>query len=199
MSRDQSTFDSVEEVENLLQSKNEWLERKFREDTLDTVGQNLDAEAKLKLHATVESSTIGESGVVEIGVYSASDLYAYADPPFIDFSNAVCSLLDRLNAIESNWNDDIERELEASQFWGEIQELKLFIGTSDQHDECIATFMQIRHRLSKRGFERPWLRMFQDALTMIRDRLIPSDETLDQLCDIFEEAGFELNLGIESC
>ncbi len=199
MSTPTETFAVIPSIERILREDNR-ITGSIREETAQssTIRENVSLGATVQIHATILKP--GESpGVVKVAEYSATDLYYFAETPVSEFNRYMSGLVDALKRVVSRANDPVSMELAYVDFWSRAETSKNFMGLSPQHDELIGVFLTLSRSEGPAIASLDKVTALLAALSPFRNRLVITDDSLDQFEDILESAGFDLNSALIPC
>ena len=145
--------------------------------------------SEVTVYAKIESSEVGSS-VIQVAKWKAADIYGYADDPVIDLLNFFGELGSLCLDIESAL-DEADHELKTVELWQKMKGLNRFLAISPKHDELIAT-LHLLPFSSLGVIDAPKLIALRQVLSILETTLGLTDAILDQVEDILEKSGFDL-------
>ena len=109
----------------------------------------------------------------------------------------VCKALQRIRGrIEdalAQPEDDLEFEHRCLLFWREIRRLSEFLGKSEEANEIIGAFLTAEATERANPTSRPKALALQRAIRLAAESTLLTTTVVDEVCDILEVAGFDLN------
>jgi hypothetical protein len=189
MNNDQDKL--VMEAEDTLAHPSFNLRRIIKERTSDAVDER-SPEGTVKIFGvvTVEGASTGVQPVTE---FTLSELYGHSQSAAVSFASEVTSIAKHVAEILAIKEDDLEFELKVTSLWARLRQLSRFTGISQFHDELITSFQQLvaQEAISVPSVEK--LQALKRVLEKLQLKIRLSDNTLDELYDTLENAGFDIS------
>ncbi|MBG1267249.1 hypothetical protein [Nostoc sp. WHI] len=172
--------------ESYFTSSSSWETKALRREVRRKIAER-EVEASYTIFARVESRDGVD--VREVVKWTHSDLYSYSQPPQVDLANFFGTLLDRCNGISEE--EELAFEIQSIKFWNECRKLNQFFGMSPTYDELLSTFFTLS--VGMNGLlDVKKLSALRAVLIKVRELINLTDEVLDDLLDILDEGGFDL-------
>lgn len=180
----------VLEAEKALANPSIKFRQTIKERTADAIDTS-SSEGEVELFAVVKVEG-ASTGVSRVTKFTLGELYGYNQSAAIQFASELIIIGKFITEISLIKGDDLEYDLKVTSLWGRFKKLNRFIGISEFHDELIASFQQLAAQEALAIPSAEKLSVLKAAVEKLGLKVRLSDETLDNVYDALELAGFDL-------
>jgi len=185
---------SIIEVEDALARAPKFTVDAILDSTAEALGNEKKLAEGTNIMITATITRKGQSsGVVKVGDFSVGDLYAFAEGPAVNLGKEISRLIDTIELKLLRENEPIARELLNVQFWTDVLMLKGFFGIGAVHDEFVSVMLTIAKTESALPCDANKMDALLKALAPLANTFVYTDDLIDEMEDVLEEAGFDLN------